>query len=72
MIDRRDPEYHDVRRARMDNATRRFRMRLDSEDVYRASLFALGYRGAEIHAEVVANWPDPINRPMLLTTVGVR
>ena len=71
MIDRRDPECHNVRRARMDDATRRFRLRLDSEDVYRATLFALGYRGAEIHAEVVANWPGPV-KPALLTSVGCR
>jgi hypothetical protein len=63
MIDRRDPDYYSVRRARMDEAGRRFKAGEISQDVYCAELFCLGFRGSEIRAEMIENWPDPATRP---------
>lgn len=59
MLDRRDPETPDMRRHRADEAGRQFNAGEITEPVYRATLFGLGYRGAEIHAEVVQHSPTP-------------
>ena len=49
---------HTERQERIDARTAEFKAREISEEVYRASLFALGMRGQDITTEVNLNWPD--------------
>jgi hypothetical protein len=43
---------------RLAARTDEFKRRVISEEVYRASLFVLNYRGEDISMEVRANWPE--------------
>ncbi len=49
---------HDERQERYQARTDEFKAGVISEEVYRASLFALGFRGEDISTEVRLNWVE--------------
>lgn len=49
---------HEERQERYQARTDEYRSGVISEEVYRASLFVLGYRGEDISMEVRLNWPE--------------
>lgn len=62
MLDRRDPEFHEIWKARYDEACRQFTAREISEDVFTATLHGLGFSKAQMQPEINLHWPPSPGR----------
>lgn len=64
MFERTDPQTSEIWRARYDEACRQFTAREISEDVYRATIYGLGFRGQAIESEINLHYPPSPGRPV--------
>lgn len=62
-MDRRDPEFHEIWKARYAEACRQFKESEMTIHVYRATLHGLGFRGQAIESEINLHWPTSPGRP---------
>ena len=63
MISKQDPEYHEVWRARYDEACRQFKAREMTEAVFAATLICLGFKNYDIQGEINLHYPPSPGRP---------
>lgn len=63
MLDRTDPQMHEIWLARYNEACRQFYAGEISVDVYSATLCGLGFNNNAIQAEINLNFPPSPGRP---------
>lgn len=63
MLDRRDPEFHEIWRARYDEACRQYTAREITQAVFTATLHGLGFTPTQQQSEINLHYPPSPWRP---------